>query len=221
MKKTMKRAVVLLLSLAGVLCLSLSAFADGASVIYEGTAQKFIFSPGSDHSPVDLFHNFKDVMPGDFLTQKITVKNDISNKVKVNIYLRSFGAQEGSEEFLSNMHLTVTQDGNSELFSAPADQTAELNDWVCLGTFYSGADVNLDLALEVPTELGDAFQNASGTLIWEFRAEELPVEPTDPQPPQTGESAVTGLYVGASFAGVGLLLLLLTARRKRSAEECS
>ena len=218
MKKRMKSVFCALLSLLMLVCMAVPAFAADASVQYEGDAKKFIFAPGSDESPTDLFDNFKGVMPGDTLTQKITVKNDASNQVKVKIYLRSLGAHEGDEAFLSQMNLTVTQEGNSELFAAPADQTDGLNDWVCLGTFYSGADVDLNVQLDVPITMGDEFQNAIGKIDWQFKVEELPIEPTDPTTPQTGEDFNVWLYVAICSVSVVLMIgLFFAVRRKKRA----
>ena len=117
------------------------------------------------------------------------------------------------------MHLTVTQDGESELFAAPASQTAGLTDWVCLGTFYSGADIDLQVVLDVPLTMDNAFQDAVGKLDWQFKVEELPVDPDDPKPPQTGEQTRVWLYAGIFLAGAGGFLLLLPAAKGKKAAE--
>lgn len=215
MKRKIRSIFSLLVALALTVCMALPAFAAEGSVKYDGNAQKFIFAPGSEYSPNDLFDNFKGVMPGDTLTQKITVRNDASNQVKVKIYMRSLGAQEGSEEFLSQMNLTVKQDGDSELFAAPADETDGLSDWVCLGTFYSGAEIDLDVVLNVPATLDNEFQDAVGKLAWEFKVEELPIEPDDPKPPQTGDTTNIWLYVGICLISACLVVFLIVAAKKK------
>ena len=207
----MKRLFALIMVLA--LCLSLApvALAD-SSVTYKGQAEKFVFAPGSDYSPTDLFENFKGVMPGDTLTQKIDVRNAADNNVKVKIYMRALGAHPDSEEFLSQMTLNVKDESGSELFDAPADQTAQLSDWVCLGTFYSGAAVTLDVTLNVPITMGDDFQEAVGYLDWEFMVEEFPIEDDDPV---TGDDTPIGLYIAVCAVSAVVIVLLLVTRRKK------
>lgn len=218
----MKKVSVLLLLVSMLLpMMSLLSYADG-SVVYEGDAGEFVFSPGSKYSPTDLFTDFKSVMPGDSITQRITVRNDASKKVKVNIYMRSLGAHEDSTEFLSQLGLRVGIDQTSEMaymFDARADQTAQLTDWVLLGTLYSGGEVDLEVALDVPITLDNNYKNLIGYLDWQFKVEEFPIEPDDPTPPDTGDETdilMWGVVFGLSL---GMLVVLVLYNKKKKTSE--
>ena len=54
---------------------------------YRGFAQGFDIQPGSGYSETDLFDDFKDVMPGDVLTEEITIKNNASDCDYINLYI--------------------------------------------------------------------------------------------------------------------------------------
>ena len=209
-----KRFLAILMVLALCLSIAPAAFAD-ASVSYKGSAEKFVFAPGSEYSPTDMFVNFKGVMPGDTLTQQVEVRNDVKNDVKIKLYMRSLGANEGSEEFLKQMTLGVKAADGSELFAACADETAQLTDWVCLGTFYSGAKTTLDVTLNVPVEMGNDFAEQVGSLDWEFAVEELPVEPTDPVGPKTGDDTPVALYAAICAVCAGAVVFLIATRKKK------
>lgn len=218
----MKKIIVLLTACILALSTVMPVYAADGKVTYSGNAGKFVFEPGSDYSLTDLFPNFKDVMPGDTLTQKITVKNNADNKVKVKIYMRSLGAHEDSVEFLSQLGLKVQKSADNEMaymFDAAADETAQLTDWVCLGTLYSGGEVNLDVTLSVPVELDNMFQNKIGYLDWEFMIEEFTIEPDDPKPPQTGDNSNLGLWFTLMLCSGAMLLILLVWRKKDEKEE--
>lgn len=218
MNRTIKRTICALCALALLVAAALPSFAEG-KVTYDGNAQDFIFAPGSEKSPTDLFDGLKGVMPGDSLVQKITVRNDISKDVKVNIYLRSTGAQKGSEELLSQLQMTVSKsdtNGMAYMFNATADQTDGLTDWVLLGTLYSGGEVDLEVKLDVPIELGDELQDAAGYIDWQFKVEELPVEPDDPKPPKTGDDTdFLKFALPAALSALVLLVLILVITKSR------
>lgn len=213
----MKRIFSVLFALILIVSCSTAAFAEDGKVTYSGNAGQFIFQPGGLDSPTDLFPNFKDVMPGDTLTQKITVRNDADNKVKVKVYMRSLGAHPDSVEFLSKLGLTVQKSDDNTMaymFDAMADETAQLTDWVCLGTLYSGGEVNLDVKLSVPVELDNTYKNLIGFLDWEFMIEEFPVEPDDPKPPQTGDASRIEWWFAMIPCSLTALIVLLIWRKK-------
>ncbi|MBR4086260.1 MAG: hypothetical protein IKK30_00190 [Clostridia bacterium] len=213
----MKKIIALFVACIIALSVALSAFAAEGKVTYSGNAGNFIFEPGSEHSPTDLFPNFKGVMPGDILTQKITVKNDADNKVKVKIYLRSLGAQEDSVEFLSQLGLKVAKSSDNEMaymFDAATNEKAQLTDWVCLGTLYSGGKVNLDVTLNVPVSLENEFQSEIGKLDWEFKIEEFPIESSDPQSPNTGDDFRLGLWIAVMLCSLSMIIILLVWRKR-------
>lgn len=247
MKKTFRIISSLVLALM-LLCSTAVSFATGSSsVTYKGKAKEFIFQPGSDYSVTDLFTNFKGVMPGDTLTQKINVRNEASKKVNVKIYIRALGPAElennngeeivsadDSADFLKEMKLTVETDSDKKLFDAPADQTAGLTDWVCLGTFRSGADVDLNVDLEVPITMGNDYQERIGALDWQFMAEEFPLDPDDPSTPtdpsdsngpndpddpnktKTGDDSNMLVYGLIALAALGGAAVVIVTRRRKS-----
>ena len=218
----MKKIITLFVALIVALSSALPVFAADGKVTYSGNAGNFVFEPGSEHSLTDLFPNFKGVMPGDTLTQKITVKNDADNKVKVKIYIRSLGAHEDSVEFLSQLGLKVSKSEENKMaymFDAAANETAQLTDWVCLGTLYSGGEVNLDVTLNVPTSLDNEFQSKIGYLDWEFMIEEFPVEEGDPKPPQTGDNSNMGLWFTIMICSLIMMIILLVWRKKDKEDE--
>lgn len=232
----MKKCFSFLCICAFLLTCALPVFAADGNVTYSGDAGEFIFTPGSGYSLTDLFPNFKDVMPGDSIFQPITVKNDASQKVKIKVYMRALGAHEDSVEFLSKLHLRVEKSEDNTMaymFEAAANETAQLTDWVCLGTLYSGGEVDLNVILDVPVELNNNFQNAIGYLDWEFMIEEYEIEPTDPEPPQsgednrptnpeipdTGDDSLVFLWVALMVGSLVMIMLLIFIARKKKKDK--
>lgn len=212
LKKLLPLLTILLLLVAGV-----NSFAANGNITYSGNSGHFIFSPGSAYSPTDLFPDLKDVMPGDSLHQKIQLENKAKREVKEIIYMRSLGADDDeSAAFLSQLQMTVTvtraKEKSREIFRAPASETADLTDWVCLGTLYYGGKAEIDVTLDVPTSLDTAFQKYVGKLTWEFRTEELPLGPDDP--PITGDNSSVILWCVLALVSIAIIVFVIVLKRK-------
>lgn len=203
----MKRFLSLLAALLLALALACPALADG-SVTYDGGAEEFIFAPGTKQSPTSLFEDFLDMMPGDERTERIEIRNARRSGEAVRVYMRSLGAQENTDSFLAQFTLAVRPAEDSPLFEAPANETAQLSDWVCLGTIQPGGNIPLDVTLAMPITAGNEWQNQIGYIDWQFKIERIPAAT---ETARTGDAAQPGLYLAAvSLAALGIVL----ARRK-------
>lgn len=185
---------------------SVTALAEESSVTYDGNAREFVFVP----QDTDLFQNFKGVMPGDVLHQRIQVHNEARKNVTVKLYLKAEPVNEQDRAFLQQLSLQVTFDGRTALFDAPASEQAGLSDWVCLGTFYTGAAGTLDVTLAVPPSMGNAYMDAQGTVLWTFMVEEIPIDP-----PKTGERACQNVALWLmALAAAGVVAALYIGRKR-------
>lgn len=228
------------------LVMVLPAFAEDieSSVSYEGGAEKFVFLPGSEYSETDLFDNFKYVMPGDILTEKIIVKNNYKGCDYVNIYMRAVPHDDKNplsekvaksetvvsmEEFLKQLEMTVKQ-GDKELFHSTLDQEGGLTNNILIARLANGASAELVVELDVPIELGNEYANRVGEVDWVFLAEERnnpsPDEPNESeepevypyvpmiQAPKTGDSANLILWI-AVLAGAAVAVIYVSTKRRR------
>lgn len=212
--------VSILLAVILMLSLSVTAFADDASVTYEGGAEKFVFLPDSD-----LFSSFKGVMPGDTVTEEIVVKNNLSGNYTVRIYLKAVPHDEKNplqpevaasesiasmSDFLSQLSMTVKQ-GSKVLFNAAPSELGGLSDWVLLGNFAKGSKTTLTVELSVPIELGNEYADRVGEVDWVFMAEQIPN-----YDPQTGDDSNIALYAvlcGLSVIAMGAALAVLSKKK--------
>ncbi len=203
----MKNIMRITFALVLALTLCCGALAEGA-VRYEGGAEEFVFLPGSVHSASDLFgEQFKDVLPGDVLTQTITVNNASGKNVR--LYLRAEPVADADKDFLDQLRLTVSAD-SKEIFDAQAGQQGALYQNTLLGTFKKNGSTALTVTLTVPETLGNDYMDRSGIVPWTFLAEEIIEDDT----PETGDWFQLPLWIGAAVILMAGIVLLYVRRRK-------
>ena len=187
MKKIFKHTSIIVLALLFALCIALPTFAEDGTVTYTGGGN-FTFGPGTDMSATQLFPDLEGVMPGDTLTQKVTITNQSGKTDVVKFYLRAEAHDDSSnpletgvkntetvasmEDFLSQLSMTV-KNGDETIFEASPEKTDGLTDNVYLGTLKKGESIDLIVTLSVPADLGNEYANRSGEVDWVFTVEEL------------------------------------------------
>ncbi len=199
MKRVIRSALSIFLMLAVVLSFvpAISAAEDDSVVTFYGLEQGFGFAPGSEYTDSDLFDNFKNVYPGDRLTETVTVKNVSGDSDFIKLYIRAEAYGEDSlpegiaasgetvasmSEFLAQLSMKVwLGDADGELiYDASPDELDGFENSVYLGSVRKDETVTLTVELDVPFELDNRFQNRVGAVNWIFTAELF----DDPVPPE-------------------------------------
>ena len=186
MKKSFKAITSLVLMLLVVMSMSATAFAASPSITFEGFSKGFDFQPGSEYTQTDLFGSFKNVMPGDTVTETITFTNSATDCDFVNLYMRAEAHDETANplsskvaeketvvtmtEFLSKLSMKVWN-GTELIYDASPDELDGLKTNKFLGTFRTGETATLKVELTVPIELDNKFANRVGEVDWIFHVE--------------------------------------------------
>ena len=201
MKRTFRNLSSLLLALVMILSLSVTAFAADSTITFKGAQEGFEFQPGSEYTATDLFDNFKDVMPGDKLTETIQVKNTATDCDYIKLYMRAVVHDENGnpltysetfentdgkdqanvagerDETVATMQDFLSQltmriyNGDELIYEASPDEAGALVNNVLLGTLSTGESLTLRVELDVPIELGNEYANRVGEVDWVFLAE--------------------------------------------------
>lgn len=186
MKKSFKAICSLVLMLLMVMSLASTAFAVSPAITFHGFSRGFDFQPGSEYTETDLFGNFKNVMPGDTVTETITFTNSAADCDFVNLYMRAEAHDETANplspkvaeketvatmtEFLSKLSMKVWN-GTELIYDASPDQLDGLKTNKFLGTFRTGETATLNVELTVPIGLDNKFANRVGEVDWIFHVE--------------------------------------------------
>ena len=186
MIKSCKATFSLVLMLLMVMSLATTAFAASPSITFNGFSKGFDFQPGSEYTETDLFGSFKNVMPGDTVTETITFTNSAADCDFVNLYMRAEAHDETENplspkvaeketvvtmtEFLSKLSMKVWN-GTELIYDASPDELDGLKTNKFLGTYRSGEKATLKVELNVPIELGNEYANRVGEVDWIFHVE--------------------------------------------------
>ena len=239
----MKRFVTLLMALVLVLGLATTVFAADSTISYKGHVNNkgvFEVAPGTAYTNTDLFVDCKGVMPGDKISETVTIKNGYTgcDYIKVSIrgllhdasgnpispkVLAELKADDRKGElteieymhkFLDQLTLTVKH-GNDLIYTGhPSTLEKGFEDGknVYLGSLNQGKSMKLDVTLEVPIEMGNEFADRIGEVDWVLVVEEYEYEDA-----KTGDETLILPYVILmAVAAAGLALLFVGKRRKKN-----
>lgn len=190
-------AVLLALVFCGSILGAASAAPGGGdsqvTLVETRSGASFTLSGDGDN----LFQNFEGVLPGDTLSQTITVAADRGNDHSFYIYLyarecttvgdaehpAASGASSvvSAADFLDYLNITVDAAGK-DLGDGTHLGAGTGKSGVLLGTFDAGESLALTVDLEVDLQMGNDFQKAAAYIDWVFYAEQVPDPDPEPGP---------------------------------------
>lgn len=229
MNNIIRRISTLLLALVLVLSLSVSAFA--AEVVFEGRSKGFSIGSDNQFAANDLFGNFKGVMPGDTLTETITIKNLARDCDYIKLYIRAVPHGSGNgmsgevdkiedsvasmQDFLSQLSMEVKQDSKT-IYSGSPDKLGGFQKNVYLGQYRKDQGTTLTISLNVPIELDNDYAQRAGEVDWVFKVECYDESGKLIQTGQMNWPIPVLMTLGVLVMAAGVILM--TKKRKRNGE---
>lgn len=134
------------------------------SVEFNGKAHKLLSVPG------DFFTNLGTAMPGDVLTDTITLSNTTDDPAELLFRTSVKGRSKEKRAMLKDVKLTVAM-GNEILYRGNLESTG-LEKNRSLGRFASGQTGNMKFRLEIPTEWDNRMAQKSADVTWIFTVNE-------------------------------------------------
>ena len=229
MNNVIRRISTLLLALVLVLSLSVSAFA--AEVVFEGRSKGISIASDNELTASNLFGNFEGGMPGDSLSETITIKNLARDCDYIKLYIRAVPHGSGNglsgkvadiedsvasmQDFLSQLSMEVKQ-GDKTIYSGPPDELDGFQKNVYLGQYRKNQGTTLTVSLNVPIELNNEYAQRAGEVDWVFKVECYDESGKLIQTGQMNWPIPVLMTVGVLVMAAGVFLM--TKKRKRNGE---
>lgn len=154
------------------------AFSSLPAVCYDGKEKELVIQNTWE---TDLFREFKNLVPGDIVTQSILLQFDNISR-KTNLYLRA-EASDGSglpENIMLKVYVADRLISESDLNSQDT-----LKENTPLYEFTQSEEVEIKAVLEIPTEIGNEIADRKKEIRWIFTVQEEDVPEEDSKPEDT------------------------------------
>lgn len=182
-----------------------TAFKNDTVLYYDGKAKSFEYF---NLDKKNLFHKFKELMPGDVKTDKLQI-NTININEKTDFYLKLYL----NEEILNKINLKMFK--NDVLIYNSQTDTLD-NNLIKLHTFEKNDNISLTLNLEVPEELGNELSDVNSelelTFIAETKNEQIEV------PNTFDDSKIIMQFVILLTSLLMMIIILLTLKEQKTHE---
>lgn len=180
-------------------------------------------------SRTDLFHNFKDLLPGSARTQRIHVSNDYNDDVSLHLVAMDVDGNSGIKDPLVKdllykfVTVRVQDSKGKRIYEGPVRGNGEVD--IPLGDYAHGEGSDLLVRLKVDSEMTSEYSNLMGQVKWAFEAREIEkavsLKEVKDQPKILAKqklvqtSDIRLLYLGIFLSFVGIMGVVILRKKKK------
>lgn len=207
----MIKRITAAIAAACMMCSITSYAADNTLLTLDYTDSKELIT-----SSDDLFSNIDTLMPGDVVSDTLSITNKNNNGIE--LFFKSVPLSEDKYyltedyELLNKINLNIDFKGKNIYNGSLIGE--ELSDIISLGKFKSGESGNFKFTLTVPRDLTNEFNMTATKVKWYFAVTEdaIPVTPTTkPKDKITVKDTTPSPYTGAAVGTLGISGLLVAS----------
>ena len=181
---------------------SYSMDSDGKSeIIYENNAEKYIDIGDG------FFDNLGGLLPGDSITDQITIKNNSYNNIKYYLSIDTRNLTQEEISLLENVNITIKNDKGEELSNGKLTDVNNL----LLGIYQSGQKGTITFTISIPSNLDNEYSKIATKIIWVFSVEEGRKDIN----PDTWDMRFDWSITLFMFSALGLLIVMILEKYER------
>lgn len=180
-----------------------------------------------DAAEGDLFHNFKNLTPGDSATQVFTVKNEHSENVEIFFYAETTSqthATPETKELIEKLlkeyaFITITDEKGNVIYEGAvwgnldkSGKTVSLKDPISLSTFAANQSKKYIISLSMDPNADNEYHYLIGLVKWVFYAEGAKGAPEPGK--KLGDMLQIEKYIAVMAISGGAMVYLIIKRKK-------
>ena len=178
---------------------SYSIDSEGKSeIIYENNAERYIQLENG------FFDNLGELLPGDHLTDKITIYNSSNNRIKYYLSIDKNSLSDEEIALLDHVHLVIKNGQGNILKEGKITDIQKL----LLGTYNHGDQEDISFDLSIPPDLDNEYSKIATKIVWIFSVDE---ESNNPNTWDLKYDLSITLFL---FSAAGLIIVMFLAKQE-------
>ena len=173
-----------------------------STIIYENDADKYIQI--SDN----FFGNLGNLLPGDSVSETVTIRNNGRNKIDYYISLEYDDLTDEERNLLNNINLVIKKENGTILSES---KLYNLNK-ILLGTYNLNDSENIIFEVSLPKELDNEFSKILAKVKWKFSVDLIDYS-EDEDNPGTGKFITHWSIALFLFSALGFIIVLILEKR--------